>query len=284
MPALTPYERMSLREVRATFADPYRTPVSALVYVALVDPGGPGRGVRPSRDSTRRGGRRLAHLVERAIDALFTIALRSLAPRRALADFPRHGLVHVRAPADVLRLDLWEVDEVARRVLPRYVAAGAALGMITGSLGVVGGIVGLPLVAVLAARAIGDYALHYGVDPRSPGERRFARDVLIAALTPAKSVRSASTDELIAAVIAGARAWQRRRIALGVPLLIRLTRGVCRGGPSRGPSPLAHAGAILVAAVEAWLLVGVMRAAQSAYRERFLLLGRDSHYGERLGP
>jgi hypothetical protein len=138
-------------------------------------------------------------------------------------------------------------------------------------MGRAGVLLGAPLVLLLAARAVGDHALHYGFDPDAPEERRFARDVLVAALTPAVSVRAASIDELARGAIAGARAWRRREVGLGVPLLLRLGQRILSHGLSREQrASLARVGGVAAGAVSAWLLVGVMRAARSAYRERFV--------------
>jgi hypothetical protein len=255
----TEYERMSLREARATFRDPFRTPVSALVHIVEED------GARPLSLPWRGLGR----LLGGALDAAVAMGIRTLDARAVVRHFRGEG-VRVRGAHELLRLELWEIDEVTARLPRQYLAAGAALGLAAGSLGLAGVAIDVTLVVPLAARAIGDYALHYGFDPRGSEERRFARDVLVAALTPVRSVRAASIDDLAAAALAGTRAWRRREIGLGATLL-RIAQRVFATGLSRGQrAAVARVGCVAAAAVNAWLLVGVMRAARSAYRQRFL--------------
>jgi EcsC protein family len=267
MHAYTQYEKMSLREARAAFQDPFRTPISALVHVVERD----ARDAKAlGRTVLQRGMSRLARVLQGALDAGFRGVFRTLNARAVYGGFRGEG-VRVRRAQDVARLELWEVDEVAERLPPRYIAASVAVGVLSGSLGRVGALVDGALVVGLAARAIGDYALHYGFDPRAPSERRFARDVLVAALTPAHSVRAASIDELVAAGLAAARAWRRREVGLGAPALLRIAQHVFSRGLTRGQrASVARVGSVVAAAVNAWLLLGVMRAARSAYRERFL--------------
>jgi hypothetical protein len=254
----SPYERRSLEEARATFADPYRTPVSALVHAA--------RG----RAHHRRAGPRLTRALVRAMDLGFDLVFRALAPETVWRSFARHG-VRARDPVDVAHLELWEVDEVADRLPSHYIAAGAALGIVVGATGRFGAILDAPLVAAVAAHAIGHYALHYGFDVRDVEERRFARDVLVAALTPVESVRAASADELVIAAIAVLRAWRGRDVGLGAWMFVRLAHRVLTKGLSRDQrASLARVCGVATAVVNAWLLFGVMRAARSAYRQRFV--------------
>jgi hypothetical protein len=257
---------MSLREAQATFADPFRTPVSALVHAVEHDTDG-----ATPETAVRQGSKRLTRLVSGALDDVTSAMVQTLGTRRAFIDFRHEGFRRVRALSDVRRLNLWEVDEVAQRLPPRYVAVGAALGLLAGSFGRGGALVSVPLVLSLATRAIGDYAVHYGFDPLEVTERRFVRDVLVAALTPVASVRSASVEHLLTAAALAARAWQRREGRVTGGVLFRMVESICRFGLSRRQKKaLVHAGSIVVAAAYAWLLVGVMRAARSAYRQRFL--------------
>ncbi len=261
MNAYTPYEQISLREARATFADPFRTPVSALVHVV-------------DRDvSSARGSSPVARMVARCLDALFELTFRTIGTHMVFEDFRHEGLRRIRTVTDVRKLELWEVDEVADPLVRRYLTATVALVVFAG-----GGLAA-PLSFGLAARAIGDVAFRYGFDPRAPGERRFARDVLVASLTPASSVRSASLDQLLAAALT----WSRRRDSvLGVLTLIRLVRGLLRAGLSQPQrESLARVGTAVAAAANVWLLVGVIRAARSAYRERFIARHRAAHHRAR---
>jgi hypothetical protein len=257
---------MSLREVRATFADPFRTPVSALVHVVEQD-----EDTLAARSVIRRLASRVGRATDLGLDRVLGLVLETLSAKMALRALARSTTRRVRDLTDVERLALWEVDEAVEHLPVRYLAASAALGLFAGSRGSAGIILGAPLVLGLAVRAIGDVALHYGFDPRVPAERRFVRDVLLASLTPAASVRSASIDELLAAAVVGVRAWNRRRSGLGAPLVLRLARRLVRAGLSRDERrSVARLGSIAAAAVNGWLLVGVMRAARSAYRVRFL--------------
>lgn len=264
----TPYEQATLNELGEAFTSPFRTPVAALVHVVSGPPAG-----SPLR---RRRSRRLGVLLKSALVRVDQLATSSLRPSAVFAAYRRGGHARVKTLADVRRLELWEQDEVAEHVQAKYLAGGAALGVVAGAVGVPGAALLVPLVTVLALRAIGDYALHYGYDPSTPSERKFAVGILAAALSPTSNLRSASVDELVEAGTSLARAWRREKNArVALPFVLGIAKRVFRTLLTRSDRHVvarmaSRLGSIVGAGASAWLLLGVMRAARSAYRERRL--------------
>jgi hypothetical protein len=228
------------------------------------------------------------------VDLFNGVALASLRPEPVLRRFQRAGYRRIGALADIRRLALWEVDEVAESLVARYVALGAALGGATLGLGSAGALVDLPAAIALAMRAIDESAMHYGFDPACPEERAFARRVLAAALSPAGRLHGASFEPVVHTALTLARLWQRRssggfafgrlafevagKTARAIAARTRRSRSSVRRIATRGANASTSSvtvgsatRVVLGAAATAWLLAGVARAAQRAYRERFLL-------------
>lgn len=267
MDAYTPYEKSSLSELEDAFASPFRTPISALVHVMSTERGTP---------AVRRRARSLAAAVEHALLYASQISARTVTAGAVCEAFRREGYRKVYALGDVQGLELWEADEVTAKLRPKYLIAGALLGLLTGGMGAKGAILDLPVVTVLALRAINEYALYYGFDPKTSRERAFAVSILTAALSPSSNMRTASLHELVERFAVLARAWDKNRpLRLAVPIAFTLVRRLVRGTLTRrNQRSLSKIGLRLTrlvgAATNVWLLLGVTRAAQSAYRERRL--------------
>jgi hypothetical protein len=276
-PTWTPYERATLREARR--ADPLRTPVAALVHLAGTTraptrerpfesaPGAKSLGAR-AREVALFASGVLAH----AVDALNDVARRTLDRRAVAVRFQRagHRSIAPERLADVRRLALWEVDEVAEGLAFRYAALAAGLGGATVAMAPAGLAFDVAAVIALAMRAIDECALIYGFDPSDPDERRFARNVLAAALTSRAEVRRAS---FVPVIRAGMSALRLLRVVGPVAGAVRRAAGASASRrPTRVRASAATVAAVLASgAVHAWLMVGVVRAAEAAYRERFLL-------------
>ncbi len=273
MNAYTPYERSTLSDLEAASRGPFCTPISALVHAV----GEEGRSA-PTRRHPRQ--ERLGSALRGALVHLNAVATSTLSRPSVYKTFRREGYRRVRTLDDVRRMELWEVDEVADGVERKYVAGGAVLGALAGALGLRWGVlIDLPVVTLLAFRAIGEYALHYGYDPSSPEERAFAIAILTGALSPKSDVHGASLDELIDAGTSMARTWKREKDlrlvvpvawALGKRLFGTLIRRADRRLASRIGS---RAFSVASAGANAWLVFGVMRTARAMYRERRLRRG-----------
>jgi hypothetical protein len=263
--ARTHYERAVLRDARAAFDNPFRTPVSAFAYAV------------ERRGSKRHGARALARpseptpelaLAAAGLLAASDVALRTLRPRAVWAAYRREGWRHVQSAEDVRRLALWEVDEITDDLRKRYMLVGAATGALAGRAGPLPLVLDVPVLTGLALRAIGDYALHYGFDIDAPEERAYAMKILIASVVPGITVDTARLEDLARVSDAAARVWRRCRRALsGLPFAVQLARRFVRGANAR---ILKRVLAVAAGAASAWFMLGVAETAQSAYRRRFL--------------
>lgn len=237
MAVRTPYEESSLLEVKEGLGGPLRTPVSALLHLAA-------QGTPPARTSQRREHRTIAEAVRWMLGGLSDRAARSLRVR-------------------VRRVALWEADEGSAGLAPRYAALGVLLGLAAGGLRRAGAGANVPLVAFLGLRVIHEHAAWYGFDPHAPHERAFAARLLAAALAPSAALHDAPFDDLVRAGARAARRWRKdAMVRAGVVVALAVARRLPRS-----------AGGLALAAVDAWLLAGVARAARSAYRARRLTSG-----------
>lgn len=155
----------------------------------------------------------------------------------------------VRSQAEVQGLPLEVLDQAARRLPAKYMGVAAASGAGVGAFGVPGLLADVPLVLLLALRAVLDHRLHYGVLGETAAARRLHEDedlgILALALLP-EAMADASADELGQAALAAARGnglgvagsflvpfvgrrilqrLARRKVAQAVPLV-----GVAVGG------------------------------------------------------
>jgi hypothetical protein len=260
------YEQTTLKEARDAFKNPLLTPLSALAHI-IGDARRAGR-----QDALRLPTRRLSRSLSTALAFLNDLALRTLRPAAVVDAFRKAGHRRVRQVADVQKLDLWEIDELADGVKSKYLLASAALGLVSGSFGLAGAAADVPLVSTMALRCIDECALFYGFDPNTPDERAFTVKVLAAALGPARSAKTASVEELAQLAMLVKDRWEAQAMGgVSLPMaaqLLRKTAGLLAGrGRSRA---LGSIGAALTGGVNAWLMVGVVQAGLSAYRERFL--------------
>lgn len=275
---LSPYERSAIEEMTVTAHDPYRTPFSVLVHASR---SAPRRGVEPSRplrglSASSSSAPPSAHaavgaLVAQALERVGRLVTRTVPASRGVERVRGIGAWRVRQPEEIAKLDLWEVDEGAAGVKPKYVALGALLGVIAGAFGTRGLAADAPLVAALGMRAVSEYAICYGFDPRSPDEQAYATRVFAAALAPeARALRDPQSASIDTGATLGAVAEAIGGLsgALGVArALARFGRKVLATRAARVAPVL---GALAGAALNAWTLLGVARTAELAYQQRFL--------------
>lgn len=259
---LTPYERSTLDE--DAIASPYRTPLSAVAALMA-------RWSRPADDdevdddAPADGHASLRQTLGRVLVVLSHVAAKTVRQDR-LAIHRRTSMRPMRSMADVARLDLWEVDEAAVFIGPKYMAVGGLLGLGAGRYGTRGMLVGAPVMATMAMRLIQEYAVRYGFDVSDPEERVFATRVFIAAVTPKALPRphEASVDDLEPLTQAVSR-------LSGIAGVVDAVRGVAKRVLRTKAVRLAPAvAAVATAAFNVWLMRGVAKTAQLAYRERFL--------------
>ncbi len=157
----------------------------------------------------------------------------------------------------------------------KYLLTAAGSGLVAGSFGLVGATTDLPLIAAMALRCLDETALHYGFDPSEPSERSFIVKVLAAALGPAASAKTASLEEVVQVALAVKKHWETRRFrGISLPMAAQLLRKGAQLISGKKHSRLVGTvGAAATGGVNTWLMMGVLQAGMSAYRERFLLRG-----------
>ncbi len=263
------YERTSLREARAAFANPLLTPLSALAHLALE------ARQEGKQDALALPAKRLSRALSTALALLHALTLKTLSTQRVVETFRKAGYRRVKSLADVQKLDLWEVDEVADSLRGKYLLAAAGSGLVAGSFGLVGATTDLPLITGMALRCLDECALHYGFDPSLPAERSFIVKVLAAALGPAASAKAASLEEVVHLALSMKRHWETRRFrGVSLPMAAQLLRrGAQMISGKKSSKLLGTVGAAATGGVNTWLMMGVLQAGMSAYREKFLLRG-----------
>ena len=250
------YEKSALEDVLA-WKTPYRTPLSTLVHL--------GNSIEARPPST--GGAETSALLRGVIRSLVAVlnvgAQKSIGADATLAAFRNGGHFTMRSTDEIAKLDLWEVDEIAEGLRSKYVAAAGGLGLATGGFGLGGLIANAAITIAIGLRAVNDYAEHYGFDTSDPTEQKFAVGVLLSALSPGNDPHMAeeSLGELTDSIakVSGFAGLVKTMGAMGGKL-----------ARSRGARALPIVGAVASAAFSAWFVVGVARAAELAYRGRFV--------------
>jgi hypothetical protein len=106
-------------------------------------------------------------------------------------------------------------------------------------------------------------------------ERSFIVKVLAAALGPAASAKAASLEEVVHLALSMKKHWETRRFrGVSLPMAAQLLRrGAQLISGKKSSKLLGTVGAAATGGVNTWLMMGVIQAGMSAYRERFLLRG-----------
>jgi hypothetical protein len=258
---MTPYERKVLQELRDWQAEP-----PSWGTRLLAKPGGkvaevvkvvvPTAALRAALNGADKLGRRLSDQ-------------RSILARAGVAD-----LAALRA------LPLQRADGLARTVARRALALGGVTGAVFGVAGAAGLVADVPTLLTLAMRTIHRTGLCYGEKPPAADGRRLALGIF--ALVSANSaeektlaVRSlhAGAALLDAATRDGIERIAERELAKDATIysLQNLARAI---GLNLGKRKIAGSvpvvGAAVGAAVNAWYLSDVARAARYTFQERWL--------------
>ena len=185
----------------------------------------------------------------------------------------------VSQPADLLALDLQQVDRVVSWLDAKYKGLAFTEGTTAGTLGAPGLIADIPALVALNLRAIAEYATYYGFDVGSQRERLFAMHVLGLASSPSDATKMPVMAQLarIAADAAKKKTWN----ALEEHVLVGAIKQIAQAlGVRLTKAKLAQTVPIMGAAVgggfNAYYTARVCDAAYHLYRERFL--------AEKYGP
>ncbi len=256
---LTAYELSALDDAPTS---PYRTPPAAIVHLLEGD------GLATVQE--KEAADVFTRALWRVLAALGHLAAKSVRGER-LDELRRWAMRPVQSVDAIARLDLWEVDEAARWVMPKYGLLGALAGLTSGGLGLRGAAVGKGILVLLAMRQIHEHAMRYGFDIDDPEERTFAVQVLVAALSPRRLPHQVGLGDLAKLVAVGRRATRVAGLLDVARGALKMTMGTRRRRrPSRASRLGPVAAALGMAAYGVWLLRGVGQVAAAAYRERFV--------------
>lgn len=113
------------------------------------------------------------------------------------AEYRKAGHDFVRAPADVRRLDLRDVDGRLQGLAGKYRALAAAEGAATGYAGAAGILPDVVALVALNLRAVGEYATYCGFDINHPAERLYALQVLNALSAPSDAAKQVALAPVV---------------------------------------------------------------------------------------
>src|SRR5947209_3188816 len=133
----TPYEREVLRDARASFRNPLRTPLSAMSHALA-------RRREDARDVDADVLAMIASGAAGGLAALTALAAATLRPGAVWRAYRRVGIA-VTGPRDVEGLALWEIDEAAEPLRTKYAAIAIGAGAIAGVAGGAGIALDAPL-------------------------------------------------------------------------------------------------------------------------------------------
>ena len=213
--------------------------------------------------------------VGKLVGALNDVAQSSVRHAAIHGEYRDGGHAHVNEHADVLSLDLEQIDRAIGLLAAKYQALALAEGAATGLAGLAGIPVDVVALVLLNLRAIGEYATYCGFDPRGHQERLFAMNVLgfaSSATTARDKYGTVAQLAKIARDVSTRRPWKE----LKKHAFVRAVRHIAKTlGLRLTKAKLAQivpaAGAVFGGVFNAQFTSGVCGAAHMLYRERFLI-------------
>ncbi len=196
----------------------------------------------------------------------------TVSPNRIYKKFRKTGH-EVYNTADLVSLDLEEIDKVVGFLDGKYKLAAGLEGATTGATGAIGLIVDIPALVALNLRAIGEYATYYGFDISQQQERLFALNLLGLASSPEDGSKQVLMSELVkvAKDVALRKTWR----TLEEHTFVRIVRRIARSlGMRLTKAKLAQLvpvlGAVVGLGFNAYFTAKVCESSHQLYRERYL--------------
>ena len=206
------------------------------------------------------------------VEVLGNVAAWTVRPEAVYEEFRNDGH-DVRRPADLIVLDLEQVDKAVRWLDAKYTSLAFGEGAAAGTLGALGVIADIPALVSLNLRAIAEYATYYGFDVGSQRERLFAMHVLGLASSPSDSAKTHVMAQLakIAADAAKKTTWKTLEERAFVRIIQQIARALgIRLTKAKLAQGVPIIGAVVGGGFNAYFTRRVCDAAYHLYRERFL--------------
>ncbi len=216
-------------------------------------------------------------VIEKSVAGIISVANEvaqwSVRPEAIYQEFRDGGHRGIRKSADILKLDVEEVDKTIGWLAAKY----KSIALVEGAAAGLAGLPGIPpdIIALVALnlRAIGEYGTYYGFDVSSQHERLFAMNVLGLASSPSNAAKTVAMAQLvkIAREVAKKKAWKdlEKHAFVKVIQLVAKALGI-RLTKAKLAQTIPLAGAAVGGGFNAYYTAKVCDAAYYLYRERFL--------------
>ena len=179
----------------------------------------------------------------------------------------------VSCHADLMKLDLENVDHTIGWLAAKYKTLAASEGAVTGLAGLPGIPADVVALVSLNLRAIGEYATYCGFDVNTQQERLFALHVLGEASSPTDASKTVAVAQLvkIAHEVAKKRVWKELERHAFVQIVQQIAKAIgVRLTKAKLAAVIPGLGAAVSAGFNAYFTDKVCDAAFYLYRERFL--------------
>lgn len=193
---------------------------------------------------------------------------------RIYEEFRMKGYDEVERPSDIARLNLNDIDPLAKALTAKYRNLAAVEGAATGLAGAAGIIPDIVALVALNLRAAGEYATYYGFDIANAHERFYALSILDSLSQPSDKAK----DVAIAPFVRATRAIAQRQVVQAVEefAVSRAIQNIARRiGVQLTKIKLSQivpvTSAVVGSGFNAHYTIKVCDAAYYLYRERFLI-------------
>jgi len=218
-------------------------------------------------------GKVIKHSIQGLISLCNDMAQWSVNKKAIYKEFHKAGHNTIRREADVLKIELEDVDKIVAWLDAKYKGIALVEGAGTGAIGLPGIPPDLVSLIALSLRAIGEYATYYGFDIHSQEERLFAMNVLGLASSPSDSSKGLAMAQLvkIARDTAKKRSWKKLEEHAFVKVVQQIAKALgIRLTKAKLAQIVPAAGAIVGGGFNAYFIAKVCDSAYYLYRERFL--------------
>ncbi|MGM3193259.1 EcsC family protein [Dickeya dadantii subsp. dieffenbachiae] len=143
----------------------------------------------------------IGDVIKKAINGLVGVcndaAQWSVRPESIFEEFRDDGHYNIKSHNDIHFLPLENIDKTVGFLGAKYKGIALTQGAGTGSIGLPGLIIDIPLIVTLNLRAIGEYATYYGFDIDNQEERLYAFNLLGLASSPSDVSKNLAMAQLL---------------------------------------------------------------------------------------
>ncbi|WP_226093396.1 EcsC family protein [Dickeya oryzae] len=197
----------------------------------------------------------------------------SVRPESIFEEFRDDGHHHIKSHNDIHSLPLENIDKTVGFLGAKYKGLALTQGAGTGTIGLPGLFIDIPLIVTLSLRAIGEYATYYGFDIDNQEERLYAFNLLGLASSPSDISKNLAMAQLlkISQDVAKKKTWDELNKHAFVQVIQQISKilGI-RLTKAKLAQVVPVSGAVVGGGFNAYFTSNVCNAAYYLYRERFL--------------